>query len=192
MAVGQLLEVYRGGLAGWRGVGVLVLSCLLLYLILAFLRPFVEEKRWQHNLKAIVKISWGGKEKELTAMIDTGNRLRDPFGRRPVIVADFRGLKDVLPPEVYQSLADSALQPWDVLERLPDPALALFFTVLPFRSVGGGDDILLGFRPDDVSVISEGRCRSLGTEVVLGLYRRGFGPAAEYSALLPPDLVKAC
>lgn len=191
VAASQLLELQRDGMAGWRGVGVLVPACLFLYLALGLLRPYVEERRWQSTLKAMVQISWDGKEAVLPAMVDTGNRLREPFGQRPVIVVDYRSLEEMLPGEIYRSLADPALQSWEALERLAESSLARFFTLVPARGVGGKEEMLLGLRPDAVAVSFAGRnTRSLDARVVLGLHRHGFGPVAEYRALLPPELLE--
>ncbi len=191
VALTQLLELQRSGLEGWRGLGVLVLACLFLYLSLGLLRPYVEERRWQHSLKALVRVSWDGKVAELPALVDTGNRLREPFGQRPVIVVDFHSLEEVLPREIYRSLSDPALQPWEALERLADPSLARSFTLIPARGVRGEETMLLGLRPDAVAVDLGGRTRTLDTRVILGLHRHGFGPVAEYRALLPPEIMAA-
>lgn len=192
IALIQLFELSRrGGLTGWRGLGVLVLACFMLYLSLGLLRPYVEERRWQQALQARVRVSWDGKAAELPALIDTGNRLREPFGQRPVIVVDFRSLEAVLPHEIYASLSDPAQQPWQALDRLAGSAQACSFILIPVRGVGGGETMLLGLRPDSVAVDLAGRIRTLDRRLVLGLQRHGFGPVARYRALLPPEVMAA-
>ncbi len=191
IALVQLLELQRNGLKGWKGLGVLVLACSLLYLSLGLLRPFLEERRWQHSLRALVRVSWDGKAAELPALVDTGNRLREPFGQRPVIVVDYRSLKEMLPREIYASLSDPAQQPWQALERLVDPAQARSFTLIPTRGMGGTETMLLGLRPDAIAVDLAGRIRIFDHHLVLGLHRYGFGPVARYRALLPPEVMAA-
>ena len=126
----------------------------------------------------------------MPAFLDTGNRLQDPFSSLPVIVIDYRSLEGLLPPSLFRHLADEEAEPWSALEKLSDPALACCFTLIPCRGVGRGSEILLGLKPDDV-VLLEGTELSLGSGSFLGLTRRGFGPAADYQALLPPSLLRA-
>ncbi len=173
--------------------GVLLISgvCIVIYLLFILLRPLLEEKKWQKLWQAELQVAWRGKEKIVPAFLDTGNRLRDPFSSLPVIVIDYRSLEGLLPPPVYQCLAEEGAEPWSALERLADPALACCFTLIPCRGVGRRSEILLGFKPDSVAFFEDGRLRPLGTQVFLGLTRRGFGPAADYRALLPPELLRA-
>lgn len=194
MTGGAVLALSAGlGLAAGPPPGAALLcgTCLLLYLFLGLLWPYLEEKRLQKRWRMDLLVSWQGREKTVPAYLDTGNRLRDPFTRRPVIVIDYRSLEGILPPPVYRRLSDPALEPWAALQELEDISQARCFTLVPFSGVGARREILLGFKPDAV-VISRGeQSWPVGPRVILGLARRGFGPAAEYRALLPPDLVKA-
>lgn len=155
------------------------------------LRPLSEEKKWQQLWRGELEIAWRGREKVVPAFVDTGNRLRDPFSRLPVIVVDYRSLEEILPPALYRHLADEELEPWSALEKLTDPALARSFTLIPCQGVGRESEILLGLKPDRVILHEGGRSFCLSSGVFLGLSRRGFGPAAEYRALLPPGLLRA-
>ncbi len=174
-----------------RGVLLLLGVCAVIYLLFVLLRPFLEDKKWQKLWRMELLVAWQGKEKIVPAFLDTGNRLRDPFSSLPVIVIDYRSLEGLLPPPVYRCLADGGAEPWSALEQLSDPALARCFTLIPCRGVGRGSEILLGFKPDSVAFFEDGRSRPIGSQVLLGLTRRGFGTAAEYRALLPPELLRA-
>lgn len=172
------------------GLFLIAAICAAIYLLLGLLRPLLEEKKWQKLWQAELLVAWRGKEKTVPAFLDTGNRLRDPFSGFPVIVVDYRSLEGLLPPQVYSCLADEGAEPWSALERLPDPALARSFTLIPCRGIARRSEILLGFKPDGVAFLEGGRSRPLGAQVFLGLTRHGFGPAAEYRALLPPELLR--
>ncbi|MFY9257771.1 MAG: sigma-E processing peptidase SpoIIGA [Dethiobacteria bacterium] len=174
-----------------RGSLLLFGTCTALYLLFVLLRPFFEEKKWQKLWRVELQVAWQGKKKIVPAFLDTGNRLQDPFSSLPVIVIDYRSLEGLLPPSLFRHLADEEAEPWSALEKLSDPALACCFTLIPCRGVGRGSEILLGLKPDDVVLLEGGRSYSLGSGVFLGLTRRGFGPAADYQALLPPSLLRA-
>jgi stage II sporulation protein GA (sporulation sigma-E factor processing peptidase) len=180
-----------GGGGPFRGIAVLFAVCLLLYLLLGLLRPYLEEKKWQKACEMTLHVAWRGKETVVPAFLDTGNRLKDPFSQLPVIVINFRSLEEMLPPAVYRGLSDASAEPWTALQELDDFTLARCFTLVPFRGVGHRREMLLGLRPDEVSVSIGEQCRHFGARAVLGLARHGFGPVAEYQALLPLELVKA-
>lgn len=173
------------------GIAALLIVCLLLYLLLGLLRPYFEEKKWQKLLSFTLIISWQGYEQRVPALLDTGNRLRDPLHNKPVIVIDFQSLKEMLPGEVYRCLNNPDLEPWSALQELDDQRLARFFTLVPINSLGAGKQMLLGFRPDAATLDDGAQLWALESGVVLALNRGGFGPVSEYRALLPPELIKA-
>lgn len=174
-----------------RGIAALFLVCLFIYLALSLLRPYLEERKWQDVWQMNLLVSWQGIEKIVPAYLDTGNRLREPFSQRSVIVIHYRCLEGLLPSVVYQRLSDPNLEPWMVLPELEGAAQARCFTLVPFSGLGATSGMLLGFKPDAVTLSRGEESWRIESKVVLGLTRRGFGPVAEYQALLPPDLLRA-
>lgn len=175
----------------FRGAALLIAVCVMLYLLLGLLYPYLEEKKWQKIGRMTLLVTWRGQEKEVPAFLDTGNRLKDPFFRLPVIVINYRSLEGMLPPAVYCRLSDISAEAWTVLQELEDLSLARCFTLVPFRGIGSRREIMLGLRPDAVVISCGEQSWHCGPQAVLGLARHSFGSAAEYQALLPPDLVKA-
>lgn len=192
-AVSALLnfESARRFFAAPGGILLLLGSSAALSRLLVLLRPFSEDKKWQKRWQVQLEVAWQGKKKMVPAFLDTGNRLRDPFCSFPVIVVDYRSLEGMLPPPVYRVLADERLEPWSALGKLPDPALARHFTLIPCRGVGAENQLLLGLKPDYIILHEGGESRSMESGLFLGLSRQGFGAAAEYRALLPPELLRA-
>jgi len=164
-------------------------ACMILYLVPSRARPFLDEKRWQHRLKLKLLVRWQGKQKIIPAMLDTGNRLRDPVRQRPVIIVDFRSLAELLPPEINRRMDDSRLESWEILLGFQTHPLAGNFLLIPFQCLGAGERFMLGLRPQEVTVIGDHEQWPLGSGALLGLNRHGFGAAAEYRALLPPEVI---
>jgi stage II sporulation protein GA (sporulation sigma-E factor processing peptidase) len=192
-AVLALSQVHSPGssIAPPQGVVSLVLVCLLIYIALSLLKPYLEERKWQRLWQLSLLVSWQGKEKQVSAFLDTGNRLREPFSQRLVIIVHYRSLEGLLPPEVYRCLSNPEVEPWDILPNLAETAQARCFTLIPFSGLGARTGMLLGFKPDLVTVSRGERSWCFESSVVLGLTRRSFGPVAEYEALLPPELLQA-
>ncbi len=94
--------------------------------------------------RVVVRV--GPRSARLTALVDSGNTLRDPITGAGVVVAQGESLAPLLPPE-----ADFR-HPCQALPALKDPRR---FRLLPYRSVGVEQGLLLAVRADRVEVNGE-------------------------------------
>lgn len=90
-----------------------------------------------------VTISCGGKTAFVTALVDTGNTLRDPISGKPVLVVD-ETVAGKLSTLTHAQLRD----PIATLSQCPDPG----YRLIPFSAVGSPGGMLLGLRPDSLHV----------------------------------------
>lgn len=89
-----------------------------------------------------------GRSVALTALLDTGNALRDPLTGAPVLVTEEAALYPLLPSELRAALRESrGRPPEERLELLWSRGLGNGFRLLPYRSVGVEGGLLLCFRP---------------------------------------------
>jgi stage II sporulation protein GA (sporulation sigma-E factor processing peptidase) len=126
---------------------------------------------------AAVRIVNRGGSKELTALRDTGNRLREPISGGPVLIAWEGGLYELFEPEARAALAETAgLGAADRLLRL-----GRGFRLLPFDTVGASGGLLLSFRPEAVYVDGE---KKTDFWVALSPTELGRDGIREYDALI--------
>lgn len=92
------------GLSGPAAMPACVGASLLLTGLLYFLRPPLREG-WQVWLTLTV----GDRTTRFPALIDTGNRLREPRSGLPVVIAEASLVKDVLPEDGYRVLRFGAV-----------------------------------------------------------------------------------
>lgn len=140
--------------------------------------------RWRPRQPArLVEVSIRVAERVSTvrALVDSGLSLREPLLGLPVVVVDHAGVGTLLP-----GMAPELLDPG----RLPELVAACGhslggrFAVIPYRSLGQPQGLLLGFRPDEVRV--DGTvCRAM-----VAVYPGRIG-AGDYRALVPPELCPA-
>lgn len=90
-----------------------------------------------------IAIHHGGQTVSLTALVDTGNTLRDPVSGRPVLVVDVASASKLLP-LTHEQLA----HPVETLATAKLPGLRL----IPYSAVGQSAGLLLGIRADRVEV----------------------------------------
>jgi len=139
------------------------------------------------------RIVVGDLEAEFPALIDTGNRLRDPLSDSPVLIVEYPAVGSLLPPE-FGPLWDED-DPTDEPD-LPGLTAALGgspwssrLRVIPFSSLGRASGLLVGFRPDAVVVGPPGQVVRR-TDVVVCLSPRPLSAEGSYRALAPPEILQ--
>lgn len=87
----------------------------------------------------------GGQEVTLSALVDSGNLLTEPFGGLPVILVGRERMKEILPAKLHPVLMGNG----DLSELDRDSASRI--RLIPYRGVGGGG-LMFGYLPAKVAV----------------------------------------
>ena len=144
-----------------------------------------------------VEVSCGGEVVRLRALLDTGNRLLDPFSGRPVLIAEYGAMRRLVPPGVRPLFecaggagdaagGDGGAAGGPAADEGGVEAWARL-RAIPYQTVGLERGVLLGFRPDAVVVVEGGLRIPVGPAVV-ALTMRSLAPDGAFQALLPPEL----
>jgi stage II sporulation protein GA (sporulation sigma-E factor processing peptidase) len=168
----------------------LLLAGITLYTLARWFRPLLLEKLNFHipALDLKLEIAFCGKSKTLSAFVDTGNMLKEPFSGSPVAVAAYPVVRELLPPEVCSFLSSSKTMDWNLLEKaLTGINNAARFCLVPYRSLHG-EGFLLGFRPEKVTLWQKGRSFTFIKKIIIGIQREQISPDAEYEVLLPLEV----
>lgn len=132
-----------------------------------------------------LELEVAGKTLGLTALIDTGNNLRDPVSGLPVIVIDWDALRRVMPGEVFAFF----LSTWDsVPSTLSHTPIGRRLRLVPYESLSGKKGVLPGFRPDHLALVEKDGLKVFRNAIVCASGER-LSPSGLYQALLHPDLV---
>lgn len=126
---------------------------------------------------------------KIQALLDTGNSLKDPLNKQPVIIVEQQALQELLPSKLEEIIADleqgsltslnqaDELEGWETRIRL-----------IPFSSIGKPKGLLLGFRPDQVKIAGQRLPENLHPTIAIHPHR--LDPTESYFALIPPQLVQ--
>lgn len=126
---------------------------------------------------------------QVNALIDTGNRLRDPLTGSPVILLEYNAAVKFLPEEVRRAfMAFDAGDLGLISELLANSAWLARFRVIPFVSIGEERGLLPGFRADEI-LISDGTRSFSAKNVVIGIHVSKLSKEGAFSALLHPDIL---
>lgn len=156
-------------------IGYLICMCILKLI----------RRQKQKSLLYRVYIKMDNREVFLTAFLDTGNLLRDPFTNRGAIIAESSVIKQIIPNDIYKCITQNKE------EELADfsPFWASRFLVLPFYSIGETSGNLKGFRCDYAVVTSDDQDTYIIKNAIIAIYFSNLCNSDEYSALLPPDIL---
>ncbi|NLZ28532.1 MAG: sigma-E processing peptidase SpoIIGA [Firmicutes bacterium] len=157
--------------------------------VLSFFQPFLEGRKWQALMHARVQVYMDDRKQTIAAYLDTGNRVREPFSRKPVIIVNHQSLQKIIPGDIYK-LFKSDFDSVKVMESISDPSLSLRFYLIPVTGLGGRTELLLGFRPDRIKITRGGESREIGSQVAIGIHKHNFNNSGEYEALIPPEVLQ--
>lgn len=151
----------------------------------------VQKRIMSHLYYVPIEVRFGDRRVVLSALVDTGNRLRDPVTGSPVIIVQQSALKSVLPPAIMAAI-DQAGQP--NLEAISaavqgTPGWSHRLRVIPFASIGRDHGLLIGLRPDEIAVEANGQMLPV-KGVVVGLHNRLLDPEGTFQALLHPEVIQ--
>lgn len=143
-------------------------------------------RRWRAVPEAMVPVAVGvgAQEVSVMALVDTGNRLRDPLGQSPVVVIEARALRALLPPSLLASASQRAPAWEEVAGALDGTPWAARLRLIPYRALGTEGGLLLGFRPDRAVVAGQ------LVDPTIGLSATPLDPSGRYQALCPAALLQ--
>lgn len=199
LAVGMIFYLNSSRISSWAGMAKVMAGNFWPGIVLALLamwaagRGFtalVKKGVFENLFRIPVFINSGGKQVKVEALLDTGNQLKDPMTQNPVVVVEYDSLKPLLPEEVQAGFErEEEASIWNILGSLSDSDLVSRFSAVPFQSLGRTDGVMLGFRPDEVVIVRQGKLTKPG-RVVVGIYRNKLDPEGSYHALLGPNVLE--
>lgn len=142
-------------------------------------------------LQVRLHLRFGDRWVTLTGLVDTGNRLREPVGRLPVVLVWSGALRPVLPQSLQPMVKRLAAGELEGVGRLAawEPSWGARFRLVPFRSVGTEHGLLVGLRADALRLELPGRPPVEVGPVVVALAGAPLAPGADFEALVPADCV---
>ncbi len=198
LTLGIIFFTHSGRIVSYNGVGSVVAEGFWpgIYLGLAALWAagkglayLIKKGSFESLFKMNLLIKSGGKQVNVEALLDTGNNLKDPLTKHPVIVVEYFVLKPLLPREV-QVCFEKEGEPdvWGFLGSLGGNRSASRFSAVPFQSLGNVNGLMVGFRPDEVFIERHGQLARTG-KVVIAIYHKRLDPGGNYNALLSSELL---
>ncbi|MGI5998892.1 MAG: sigma-E processing peptidase SpoIIGA, partial [Lutispora sp.] len=170
-------------------IKLLFVSIISAYIFVKFSWGYIISRIKREKILLDVSILKGSKRICLVALVDTGNSLTDPITNRPVIIAEYQAIKELLPEEIQKIFDENNENNLNTIASvLSKSEWMTKFRFIPFKSLGVENGMLIGFKPDAVS-IEDKRSRNYIKDTIVAIYNKRLSKDGEYSALLHPEIL---
>ncbi|MBS4540079.1 sigma-E processing peptidase SpoIIGA [Clostridium sp. D2Q-11] len=178
---------YIRDIAGFNP-GFLVVGIIISLLFFKIAFQYIYSKLSKQNMYINLTVKLQNKKTKLKGLVDTGNSLMDPITNIPVIVVEFSAIKEILPisiQEIFTRYSENDLNLISEVMYKEDEILK--FRLIPFKSIGMDNGMLLGFKPDEV-ILESDEDRKI-SNIVIGIYNNHLTKDNDYVALLHPEII---
>lgn len=167
---------------------VVALGGIVGFVIIIIAFKVVKNKISSKDIFYNIQIFIEGEKIETSAMIDTGNMLKEPITNTPVIVVEHILLYDIIPKQILNNI-DEILS--GNLESIEEELREKYLTKLkfiPFSSIGKANGMLLGIKADKIIIRNEEENKEI-EKVILAIYNKSLTKRGEYRALLGINMI---
>lgn len=184
----QLVQIRNGAFVGVYPLKVAIVGGVISFIIIQLGFRLVKSKVSKRDVIFKLKIYFFEKVANVTALLDTGNLLKEPITGNIVIIVEKGALSKVLPKEILNNI--DKIIGGDTNELINDSELSKYvsrFRIIPFSSVGKQNGLLLGIKCDGVDIVTDETIESR-KNVIVGIYDKAFTKNGLYSAIFGLDL----
>lgn len=165
-------------------IKVLIISIFITYILIKLFINWYKRIFFKRQSFYSIKLYKNGQKISLNALLDTGNSLYEPITKKPVIVAEFLAVKEILPDYlkvIYYEKDENNL------ERVLKNIDVNKFRLIPFSSVGKQNGMLLGINIDKVEIFAEKNI--VFNNATVAICNFSFSKDGFYNALLNPEML---
>lgn len=184
----QDILMKNGLFLGTYPLKTIILGAIVAFIIIITAFTIVRTRITKKDMFCKVEIQINGKKIETTAMLDTGNLLKEPITNTPVIVVEHTLLYDCIPKEILNHLDELLGGEFDnISEKIKEEYMAKL-KFIPFSSLGKQNGMLLGMKAESVK-IKDGEREEEKDNVIVGIYNKSLTKRGEYRALLGIEMI---
>ncbi len=173
-----------GVLIGTYPIKMILAGGILGFIIITISFKNIKSKMTRRDMYCNVKICDKEKSTQITAIIDTGNFLKDPISKMPVVVIEKNKLFDIFPSNILENISK--------IINGNDIDLGQYSSrirAIPFKSLGKENGLLLGIKMDEIQLeYQDINCKV--HNVIIGIYNGVLSRTGKYSGLVGLDLIR--
>jgi stage II sporulation protein GA (sporulation sigma-E factor processing peptidase) len=174
--------------AGWGSPvswGFTMISFPLIWIYAKLTFGSLEQQRRIASYLLPVRIQIKGEYLECTGLIDTGNQLRDPITRSPVMLVELKQLEEKIPIALIQMVKE---KDWENGWGDLPPEWMVRVKLIPYRVAGSQTDMMITFKPDQVEIWQDDGWNNVG-KVLIGIDVGSLSSDGTYQAIIHPSCI---
>lgn len=182
--------IRNGIYIGSYPIKIVLLGGIVGYIVLTLAFKIVKNRISRKDMFCKIKIYFQGKSIDVNALIDTGNMLKDPITAVPVIVVEKERLEKIIPLEILENL-EQIIQ-GNSENLIEDESLSKYiskFKIIPFKSLGKENGLLLGIKADYIELNLEEQIKKVDN-VIIGIYDKKLSKNNQYQALIGLEILE--
>lgn len=184
----QDILMKNGLFLGTYPLKTIILGTIVAFVVIVTSFKLVKSKISKKDMFCTIKININKVEIETKAMIDTGNLLKEPISNTPVIVVEDTLLYDCMPKEILNNLENILGGDFENISEEVKNKYISKLKVIPFSSLGKQNGMLIGIKPEEVTVINDENENKINN-VIIGIYNKSLTKRGEYRALIGIELL---
>ena len=166
----------NGVLIGTYPMKVTLIAGVVGFLIIQISFQINKRQMKKKDMICDLEKSKNKKKIKLKSYVDTGNMLKEPLTKEPVIIVEKEKLNNIINVNIEEILGGDDKK----IEKIK-------FRIIPFKTIGNENGILIGIKPDFVKIIFEDNEKYV-ENVIIGMYDKKIGK--EYKALIGLELLE--
>lgn len=160
-----------------------VIGFPLVWLYTKFSFQSLEERHVVNQHLTEIHIDVAGTTIECTGLVDTGNQLRDPITRAPIIMIELQKIEEWIPPELKKVVLDGNM---DAVGLLSCSDWLHRIRIVPYRSAGSKGNLLIAFKPDNFKILREKEWHTVD-KVLIGIDVGLLSSDGTFQAIIHPS-----
>lgn len=167
---------------------VVALGGIVGFVIIIIAFKIVKNKISSKDIFYNIEIFIEDKKIETSAMIDTGNMLKEPITNTPVIVVEHTLLYDIIPNQILNNIDEILSGNLESIEEELQEKYLTKLKFIPYSSIGKSNGMLLGIKADKIIIRNEEETKKI-EKVILAIYNKSLTKRGEYRALLGINMI---
>ena len=179
----QDMMFQNGMLIGMYPIKIILAGGLLGFIIITIAFKNIKGKFSKKDMYCRVRIKSENKYLNIIAIIDTGNFLREPITKVPVILVEKKKLEEIFPNEILDNIANIING-----DNVDLGHYASRVRAIPFNSIGKENGLILGIKLDELEIDYQDIIHKVNN-VIVGIYNGNLSRSGKYSGLVGVDVI---
>lgn len=178
---------YIKNISGFKP-SILIIGIIISAIFYKIASQYIYGKINKENMYVNLTVELQDKKARFKGLVDTGNSLMDPITNIPVIIVEFSAIKELLPSSIQEIFTINNEDDLNIISKVMYKSDEMIkFRLIPFKSIGKDNGMLLGFKPDGV-IIENNEDKQI-SDIVIGIYNNHLTSDSDYVALLHPEII---